>query len=143
MVLRYGAAMARRAALILALAAGCALASAALAATRTGTKEADHLLGTKGDDLLDGRGGGDVLIGGDGDDRLIGGGGRDVLRGGPGRDQFNTAAGVELPSPGADRIVARDGGLDEISCGAGRDVAIVDGDEDGIYDCERVLEPGS
>lgn len=129
--------------LVFVLALGCLLASAALGATRTGTKGADRLVGTKGGDVLDGRRGADLLVGGDGNDRLIGGRGRDVLRGGPGRDEFNMNAGVELPSPGADRIVARDGGPDEINCGSGRDVAIVDAEEDGVYDCEQVLEPGS
>ncbi len=49
--------------------------------------------------------------------------------------------GIERPAPGNDRIEARDGGNDEISCGAGNDVAIVDASEDGIYDCEKVKEP--
>ncbi len=128
---------------LIGLASLCLLASAALGATRTGTKGPDRLTGTKGTDLLDGRRGRDTLIAGDGNDRLIGGPGPDVLRGGPGRDEFNMEEGVELPSPGADRIRARDGAPDEINCGAGRDVAIVDVEEDGVYDCERLVEPAS
>ena len=119
------------------------IGSAALAATRTGTKGPDRLTGTKGGDLLDGRRGHDLLVGGDGNDRLIGGRGPDVLRGGPGHDEFGMNAGEELRSPGADRIHARDGGTDEINCGTGHDVAIVDFEEDGVYDCEELVEPGA
>jgi hypothetical protein len=72
---------------------------------------------------------------------LIGGGGPDRLRGGPGRDGFNMRDGAELAAPGDDRIEARDGRRDEISCGAGDDIAIVDAAEDGVYDCEQVREP--
>ena len=129
--------------LLIGLACTCLVASGAIAATRTGTKGPDRLVGTKGSDLLDGRRGHDTLIGGDGNDRLIGGGGPDILRGGPGRDEFNMNRGVEIPSPGADRIRARDGAPDEINCGAGRDVAIVDVEEDGVYDCEKLVDPAS
>ena len=119
----------------------CAFAATALAATREGGAGADRLSGTKGNDVLQGRGGPDVLSGGAGADRLVGGPGRDVLRGGPGYDQLNMRDGEELASPGRDRIVARDGGPDEISCGDGRDVALVDSEEDGVYSCEVVIEP--
>lgn len=119
----------------------CVLATTALAATRAGGPGADRLVGTKGDDALRGKGGPDVLVGRAGSDRLIGGRGRDVLRGGPGYDQFNMRNGVELPSRGSDRIVARDGGPDEINCGKGNDVAVVDAEEDGVFDCEKVVEP--
>jgi hypothetical protein len=71
---------------------------------------------------------------------LIGGRGPDRLRGGPGRDGFNISEGAEMPAPGNDRISARDGVADEINCGGGVDTAIVDPVEDGIYNCERVLE---
>jgi hypothetical protein len=49
--------------------------------------------------------------------------------------------GVELAAPGNDKIYARDGGNDEINCGAGNDVAIVDATEDAVIDCEVVREP--
>jgi Ca2+-binding RTX toxin-like protein len=119
----------------------CVVGALAGAVERSGGAQGDRLSGTKGNDTLKGRGGRDVLSGGRGRDVLIGGGGSDVLRGGPSRDSFNMRNGVELPAPGNDRIEARDGGNDEISCGAGRDVAIVDLSEDGIYDCEKVKEP--
>ena len=40
-----------------------------------------------------------------------------------------------------DRFEARDGELDTINCGPGEDVAVVDAEEEGIYDCETVIEP--
>jgi RTX calcium-binding nonapeptide repeat (4 copies) len=109
--------------------------------TNTGSRKAERLKGTPQADLLKGLAGNDVLIGGDGADVLIGGKGNDKLRGGPMRDGFNMRDGVELSAPGNDKIFARDGGNDEINCGAGNDVAIVDASEDGVIGCEVVREP--
>jgi Ca2+-binding RTX toxin-like protein len=116
---------------------------AALGATGVphGTSQADRLVGSKGADVLKGLAGNDTLVGGHGEDVLIGGKGNDKLRGGPGRDHFNMRDGVQLAAPGNDKIYARDGGKDEINCGTGNDVAIVDASEDGVYDCEVVREP--
>lgn len=127
--------------LAVALMLAALFAATALAAVREGGRGPDRLVGTKGNDILRGRGGPDVLRGGRGDDVLIGGRGNDVLRGGPGRDSFNMRDGVELASPGNDKIYARDGEPDEINCGAGYDVAVVDAEEDGVIDCERIIEP--
>ena len=124
-----------------AMALAVALATTAGAATKVGGPDADRLRGTNAADRLNGRGGADLLIGRGGDDTLRGGAGRDTLRGGAGHDEFNARDGAELPSPGNDRINARDGEADLISCGAGFDVAIVDAEEDGVYDCEDVREP--
>ena len=118
-----------------------ALAGAAAAVSEHGGAGADTLHGTSGDDTLKGLGGRDHLIGGPGADVLIGGKGPDKLRGGQGHDSFNMRDGVEVPAPGKDRIDARDHNPDEINCGDGVDVAIVDGVEDGVYDCEKVKEP--
>jgi Ca2+-binding RTX toxin-like protein len=129
---------------IIKLALAAALACVSVAAATNGshpTQGADRLEGTPKADNLKGLGGNDVLIGGDGADVLIGGKGNDKLRGGPGRDGFNMRAGVELAAPGNDKIYARDGGNDEINCGAGNDIAVVDASEDGLYDCEVVREP--
>jgi Ca2+-binding RTX toxin-like protein len=101
----------------------------------------DRLVGTSKPDRIDGGGAADVLRGRDGDDRLIGGKGRDRIWGGAGRDEFNTKAGLPVASGGRDVIRARDRGPDEINCGAGRDRAYVDVVEDGVYDCEEVIEP--
>ncbi len=109
--------------------------------TSTGSRQADRLEGTEKADVLKGLAGNDVLIAGDGADVLIGGKGNDKLRGGPRRDGFNMRNGVELAAPGNDKIYARDGGNDEINCGAGEDIAIVDATEDGVIDCEVVRTP--
>jgi hypothetical protein len=114
--------------------------AAVAAVTEHGGGGDDRLVGGAGADELRGRGGADLLIGRRGADLLIGGAGPDRLRGGPGRDGFNIRDGVELAAPGDDRIEARDGRRDEISCGAGDDVAVVDLAEDGVYDCEQVRE---
>lgn len=115
--------------------------AAGLATTKIGTARNDRLVGTERADELAGLAGRDVLIGGPGNDVLIGGTGPDALHGGPGRDGFNMRDGVELPAPGSDRIAARDGTPDEINCGGGDDTAVIDAEEDGIYDCEQVIEP--
>jgi Ca2+-binding RTX toxin-like protein len=121
---------------------GClAAGTAALAVDRTGTAHGERIVGTKGDDVLKGRSGTDNLIGKGGRDVLIGGGGKDALHGDGGRDEFNMRGGVRLAAKGRDRIYARDGHPDSINCGAGRDLAVVDEVEDGIYDCESVKEP--
>jgi hypothetical protein len=106
-----------------------------------GTQKADKLAGRAGSDLLRGRRGKDRLLGGRGADVLIGGRGRDTLNPGKGRDGVNMRDGVELAAPGRDVIRARDGAVDQISCGAGRDRAFVDEVEDGVYDCEELIEP--
>ncbi len=117
------------------------LAGVAVAVKQGGGSGPDTLQGTNGADTLKGRGGRDRLIGGPGADVLIGGKGPDKLRGGSGRDSFNMRRGVELPAKGRDRIDARDRQKDEINCGAGIDVAIVDRVEDGVFFCEKVKEP--
>jgi Ca2+-binding RTX toxin-like protein len=121
--------------------ASVVLGAAALAVDRTGGSHADRLIGSRGDDLHRGLKGSDVLRGRGGRDVLIGGGGPDRLYGDGGRDSFNMRDGVQLAAPGRDRIYARDGHPDEINCGAGRDLAVVDEVEDGVYDCEVVREP--
>jgi hypothetical protein len=60
-----------------------------------------------------------------------GGRGRDVLRGTRRRDCL-------FGGPGPDRILARDHSPDAISCGTGRDVAVVDAFDRVSADCERV-----
>ena len=120
---------------------GCCAAALATAGSQHGTARADRLVGTKGADRIKGRAGNDRIHGGAGRDVLIGGPGDDRLYGDGGRDEFNMRGGVELASGGEDRIFARDGHPDSISCGSGDDVAIVDVVEDGVYDCERVIEP--
>jgi Ca2+-binding RTX toxin-like protein len=140
----------RRAATVLIAILATAFTATALAKSEHGTPRADKLLGTQGGDRLFGRAGPDELIGrrgadllegGKGGDRLIGGPGNDRLKGGPGHDQLNEIDGVPAGGLGNDIIDARDGAQDEINCGPGRDVAIVDASEEGVIDCEVVREP--
>ena len=101
----------------------------------------DLLIGGPDGDRLDGGPGNDVLSGGPDDDVLTGGDGDDTLEGGPGSDSYGMLGGVEVESPGNDVIQARDGSADEINCGDGEDTAVVDEVEDGVIDCEEVIEP--
>ncbi len=127
--------------LVGALAAWGTVALAASPAHLAGGRGADRIVGTNGGDELLGRGGADTLRGGPGRDVLIGGKGPDRLTGDGGHDEFNMRDGAALAAPGRDRIYARDGHPDSISCGAGNDLAVVDVVEDGVYDCETVVEP--
>jgi len=108
----------------------------------SGGKGPDRLRGNKGEDRLLGNRGPDRLLGGPGADQLLSGPGGGVVNGGPGADEINTTAGELIDSPGDDRILARDGSEDEINCGDGDDVAVVDLSEEGVLDCETVFEPG-
>lgn len=131
----------------------------ALAKNKSGTGGADKINGTSGADRLNGREGpdrikgfagpdrlrggrgSDLLRGGRGADRLVGGKGGDRLIGGAGRDEINMRNGVEIASPGRDRIEARDGSPDQINCGDGWDRVRVDAVEEGVYNCEVIKAP--
>src|SRR3954454_7211351 len=66
---------------------------------------------------------------------MIGGSGADVLVGWPGRDRMEAETGV-------DRILARDGERDQVSCNALEgDRVIVDAD-DATYGCDHVDRAG-
>jgi hemolysin type calcium-binding protein len=91
--------------------------------------------GGAGPDTLRGTAGADTLVGRAGNDRLFGLAGNDVLTGGPGRDLLDGGNGN-------DTVRARDGAVDRVVCGPGRDVAIVDRVE-SVGGCETVLRsPG-
>lgn len=104
---------------------------------------ADRVRGTPKDDRLHGGSRADLVNGLAGDDRLAGRKGRDVLKGGIGLDLLVGGKAFDrmLGGPGDDVIRARDGMADLIECGGGVDRAIVDGTEDGVFDCEEVIEP--
>lgn len=79
-----------------------------------GTAQGDRIFGLAGDDDIRGLGGFDVLFGGPGDDTLSAGGGRDYVSGEDGDDTlFVTYGGGTL--------------TDFASCGAGKDLVVVDG----------------
>jgi hypothetical protein len=88
----------RRSVPLVALAVLLALATAAPAATLTGTDLDDVLRGTPGADTLSGGAGNDRLSGDRGDDILAGGSGNDDLSGGPRADAvvYSDAASVRV-----------------------------------------------
>ena len=107
------------------------------------------LTGLGGDDRLRGGDGPDRVDGGAGDDSLDGGFGDDTIVGGPGRDMISADLAGGDCGPlwckhpyGNDRVEARDGEADSITCGAGRDVVVADAADVVAPDCEDVQRGG-
>ena len=109
----------------------------------------DILQGGAGNDSVNGAGGNDTISGGTGNDTLNGGAGNDRIQGGPGNDSINGEAGDDTLTggPGRDTISGgvgndtvdtRDGVADLVNCGAGRDIALVDGRDIVRPGCESV-----
>ena len=99
--------------------------------TISGTARANRLRGTRGNDVICGYGGGDTIDGGGGQDLIYGGLGDDRITGGAGLD-------VLLGNAGRDRFSARDGRVDRVDGGAGRDTARIDRRRDRVRGVERV-----
>jgi hypothetical protein len=80
------------------------------------------------------------LAGGRGNDRLRGNSQENILDGGGGADRLNGGAGYDRihGGPGPDGIRARDGSIDAVDCGGGRDRARLDGLDFFAGGCERV-----
>jgi len=124
----------KRGPLTLCVASLALLATPAVAAVVSGTDGPDRLVGGPKRDVLRGLGGSDTLIGRGKGDTLRGADGGDTLRPGAGED-------LVQGGKGSDVLKARDDELDRLVCGRGFDTAIVDELEDGVYDCEEVIEP--
>jgi hypothetical protein len=93
------------------------------------SEAADTVQGLGGDDTIDGANGNDILDGGAGNDTIFGGGNDDTITGGPGVDSMNgegSGSGLYISVAGNDRIDARDGVAEQLNCGPGADIAIVD-----------------
>jgi Ca2+-binding RTX toxin-like protein len=98
----------------------------------------DNQGGGSGEDLVRGGLGDDVQTGGRGSDVVFSGPGADVSSGGPGNDDVWGLVAIDVTNDGSttvdrlfgnggnDTIHARDGEADQISCGAGNDVALLD-----------------
>jgi Ca2+-binding RTX toxin-like protein len=101
---------------------------------------ADELHGGPGDDTMAGRSGDDRIFGEDGDDTITGDRGEDRIAGGGGADQLfgNLDPDVVSGGSGDDRINVVRGDLDEVRCGAGRDVVLADPRDQVARDCEDV-----
>jgi plastocyanin/Ca2+-binding RTX toxin-like protein len=97
----------------------------------------DNLDGGKGNDTLKGQRGNDSLTGGDGDDVLIGGPGKDKLSGGKGNDKLTGNGGKDslVGGPGNDTINAKDGVVEVVKCGPGKDKVKAD-KKDKLSGCE-------
>jgi Ca2+-binding RTX toxin-like protein len=144
-------------ALVLLLASGLALAITKVGGTGNdrliGTKGPDKLVGKGGRDNIEGRGGKDVIRGGPGSDSPSGTGSRglhgdfgaDVIWGGPGDDLLSDGPPIDSAvdslggGDGNDWLIASNtpAARDVLRCGAGRDRATVDR-EDEVRDCESV-----
>lgn len=99
----------------------------------------DTISGGTGNDNLDGSSDNDTVDGGPGDDTVSGGAHDDVVDGGPGRDSITGDTAAGSTSDGNDRIGARDGEADQISCGFGADVVTADQfDVPDNSQCEQV-----
>jgi hypothetical protein len=112
-------------ALMLALAAGVALAALRVGNDRPNTlrgtfgdnKGQDTLLGLGAGDLLVGRSAADQLAGGFGPDRLEGNNGNDTLDGGRGEDRIFTGGGFDF-------VYAADGDRDVVNCNGQRNYRV-------------------
>jgi len=104
----------------------------------------DYVSGGAGNDRIGGDSGNDDLRGEAGNDRITGSSGGDRLDGGPGRDHLSDFSGRDSfrGGSGNDLIEARDQFNrrigDDVRCGSGRDVAVVDALDRVAADCERV-----
>jgi Ca2+-binding RTX toxin-like protein len=107
-----------------------------------GTEREDRLQGGAGPDRLFGRGGRDFLYPSAGADLTVGGAGADFISGMRGSDRPDLQPDSYFGGSSDDFIDARRGGVDQISCGEGRDEALADR-RDAVRDgrCERLLGP--
>ena len=85
------------------------------------SNDVEDLFGAGGNDKLTGDRAANTIDGDAGDDRIDGGRGRDALFGGDGDDVID----------------ARDGALDRVDCGAGKDLVTADANDVVSRDCER------
>lgn len=84
--------------------------------------------GEEGEDTLESGAARHLFFGGDDDDTLIGGGGDDQIYGDGGADTITGGAGVDdlNGGAGADKVFAKDGEVDDVSCGTAIDSAELD-----------------
>ena len=87
--------------------------------TINGGRGRDHIFGNAGGDVINGDGDNDEIDGGVGDDTIDGGQGADVIRG----------------DSGVDTIASKDGFVDNVNCGLGKDKLTRDGN-DAVKRCE-------
>lgn len=112
-----------------------------MADTITGSAAANRLRGWEGNDTINGLGGNDNINGVSNNDTIDGGTGADTIEGGFGNDTVIGGAGRDAVSGGAnnDLMKARDGEVDNVSCGSGTDRAEVDRGDGVSVLCETVV----
>jgi hypothetical protein len=111
----------------------------------TGSSSPDVLHGNEGNDTVEGTGGDDMVYGDEGNDVVNGGTHRDFVSGGPGRDQIEGDGSLyNYNDGGTDTIDARDGEIDQVTCGAGADSVTADSNDviEGGGECESVDTAG-
>jgi hypothetical protein len=100
----------------------------------------DAVGGDAGSDTVEGGDGNDTVSGGDGDDTVVGGGGSDDVSGDqpagsgdqPAGSGDQPAGSGDAAAAGDDNIQVRDGAVDTVDCGGGRDQ--VTADESDVID---------
>jgi hypothetical protein len=106
-----------------------------------GSSSPDVMHGGDGNDTVEGSGGDDQVYGDAGNDVVNGGTHRDFVSGGPGRDQIEGDGSLyNYGDGGTDTIDARDGEIDQVTCGAGADTVTADPNDviEGGGECESV-----
>jgi Ca2+-binding RTX toxin-like protein len=93
--------------------------------------------GRGGRDQIEGGRSSDTLRGGPGNDDIVGNWGNDRIVGGPGRDTIR-GDNSEIGAFGNDLIDVRDGEVDQVDCGVGRDTVIADRRDIVSTNCEVV-----
>jgi hypothetical protein len=105
----------------------------------TGTEGSDRIVGLKGNDRIAALGGDDCVFGNKGSDRIGGGAGADQISGGNKRDRITGGPGADRINAGnaGDVIKVKDGEVDRVNCGGGRDRVKAD-PKDELKSCEIV-----
>jgi hypothetical protein len=104
--------------------------------TTDGTADVVH--GGDGNDTIGTTAGEDQAFGDAGNDIVNGGSSSDTVSGGPGQDRIEGDGSISC-CWGDDRIDARDGEMDQVSCGLGSDIVTADsGDVIESGECESV-----
>jgi Ca2+-binding RTX toxin-like protein len=101
--------------------------------------------GGPGNDVMRGGASTDELFGNGGRDRLHSGSGSDKIEGGRGSDRIAGGRGSDLlrGEGGNDLIRSRDGRIDRVGCGTGRDRIVLDRLDMAFRSCERVARNGA
>jgi Ca2+-binding RTX toxin-like protein len=95
-----------------------------------------------GNDTIDTGNGDDSVNAGGGDDKVAAGAGNDNVDAGSGDDEIDAGPGADVVDAGSgnDEINVRDGSVDVVWCGTGKDSVTADAN-DVLHNCEKVSLP--